>query len=171
MLITICSPTLCPNILRDRTECVASVIHKDTKSSLDISSFTTMIRLSMTNPTTAVKNRISEIDNLSDDWDGHGAVAPKKIVVKNSFKFIDSLTRIGFYNLDPDDIYPMPYGSIVIEINNNIGMVSIEIGNHSVGFFTDYVNHKNVSSEGEKTDFRSIPESLRKALYILRYGQ
>lgn len=170
MLMTIDPPTLTPNTPRDRIECVTSVIHSDTINVLDISSFTTMVRLSMTNPTTAVKNRISEIDNLSDDWDGQGALAPQKTVIKNSFKFLDSLARCGFCNLDPDDIYPMPYGSIVIEINNTMGMVSIEIGNHSIGFFTDYANHKNVSSEGEETNFRSIPESLRKALDVLYYG-
>ncbi len=64
----------------------------------------------------------------------------------------------------------MNYGSVVIGLNNNNGMISIEIGQHSIGFFTDFVRHKNIYSEGEETDFRSIPEDLQQALTVLRYG-
>lgn len=156
----------------EKIECVASVIRKDSMNFLDmtLSSFDTMVRLSMTNPMTAVKNRISEIDHLSDNWDGYDAIAPSQLVIKNSFKFIDSLVKAGIDNIEPDDIYPMTYGSVVIELNNGNGMISIEIGQHSIGFFTDFVRHENIYSEGEETDFRSIPEDLRQALKVLRYG-
>lgn len=156
----------------ERIECVASVIRKESMNFLDstLSSFDTMVRLSMTNPMTAVKNRISEIDHLSDNWDGYAAKAPSQKVIKNSFKFIDALLKEGIDNIEPDDIYPMTYGSVIIELNNGKGMVSIEIGQHSIGFFTDFVRHENIYSEGEETDFRSIPEDLQQALAVLRYG-
>lgn len=157
----------------EKIECVASVIRKDSSNFLDatLSSFNTMVRLCMTNPMTAVKNRISEIDHLSDNWDGYMAIAPSRTVIKNSFKFIDSLLKAGIDYIEPEDIYPMTYGSVVIEINNGNGMISIEIGQHSIGFFTDFIRHENIYSEGEETDFRSIPEDLREALTILRYGK
>lgn len=156
----------------EKIECVASVIRKDSNNFFDtsLSSFETMVKLSMSRPLTAIKNRISEIDNLSDNWDGYGAVTPSKEVIKNSFKFVDSLLNMGFDAVDPEDIYPMTYGSVVIEINNSNGMVSVEIGKHSIGFFTDFVRHENIYSEGEESDFRSIPENLEEALAILRYG-
>lgn len=163
-------PTYIPKM--EKIECVASVIRKDFTSFFDtsLSSFDTMVKLSMTSPLTAIKNRISEIDNLSDNWDGYGAASPSKEVIKNSFKFVDSLLNMGIDIADPEDIYPMTYGSVVIEINNNNGMVSVEIGKHAIGFFTDFVRHENIYSEGEETDFRSIPEDLEAALAILRYG-
>lgn len=173
MLMTVEPPTLpayVPSL--EKIECVASVIRKDSTSYFDasLSSFETMVKLSMSRPLTAVKNRISEIENLSDDWDGYDAVSPSHEVIKNSFKFVDCLLNMGIDTIDPEDIYPMTYGSVVIEINNSNGMVSVEIGKHSIGFFTDFVRHENIYSEGEGTDFRSIPKSLEEALAILRYG-
>ena len=157
----------------EKIEYVASVIRKDSANLLDTSllSLDTVARLCMTNPMTAVKNRISEIDNLSDNWDGYGAIAPSQKVIKNSFKFIDTLRKAGVDSIDPEDIYPMTYGSVVIEISNANGLVSIEIGYKSIGFFTDFEENENIYSEGVETDFRSVPEDLQQALAILRYGE
>lgn len=154
----------------EKIEYATSVIKSENAPVLDTSAFITMVKLSMTSPATAVKNRISEIDHLSDNWDGFGGIAPESLVIKNSFKFLDLLLNTGIDCIDSDDIYPTPYGSIVIELNSSHGLLSIEIGRQSVGFFTDFTKHENISSEGERTDFRSIPDNLLEALSILSYG-
>lgn len=170
MLTTVDTPAISNyNYKFDEIENVTSVSRKrDTPYVLDVKPFYTLLTQSMTNVAIIVKNRVSEIDNLPDNWDGCNAVAPYPQVIKNSYKFIDALLSLGISNIDSEDIYPMPYGSIVFEVNNNKGMVSIEIGKHSIGFFTDFVEHENLFSNGEETDFRSIPENLQKALRILR---
>jgi len=160
----------------ERMAYVASVTHKEEREFTDINrfryvdQFLVIRKLSMSNPVIANKNRISEISNLTDNWDGYGAVAPDKEVVNNSFRFLDTLAKFGVNNIASDDIYPMPYGSIVMELNSPNGMVSIEIGKHKIGFFTEFNQNEDLSSEGEETDFKSVPGTLREAIRILRYG-
>lgn len=172
MFVTLDSPSqtrIKPRI--EEVEIVASVRHKDTlEQTLNLSSFYTLLDLSISSPLTAAKNRISEIEQLKDNWDNYGAIPPHHIIIKNSFKFLDLLKKIGITNIESNDIYPMPYGSIVIDINNNNGLVSIEIGNNSVGFFTDFESYNNISSKGDETDFTFIPKNLEKALSILQNG-
>ena len=59
---------------------------------------------SMTSLKMAIKNRISELDNLVDNWDGYNAVAPSSVVIKNSYKFIDCILAEGFDSLNPEDV-------------------------------------------------------------------
>ena len=120
----------------------------------------------MTSPKTALKNRISELDNLSDNWDGYDAIAPFKDVVKNSFKFIDCILDEG-YLLNEDDITPTPYGSIVLDFKTEAGIVSVEIGKSQIGFFTEFTNHIDYSSDGIETNFKQIPDALKSALELL----
>lgn len=169
MIATLDAPTMVNNYRFDEIELVSIVSRKCRKQAyLDVNSFYALLDLSMTNEKTAAKNRITEISRLTDNWDGNEATAPEIQVIKNSYKMIDALFKIGVDRIDSDDIYPMPYGSVVIEINNKKGLVSVEVGRQSIGFFTDYAEHENFFSNGEDTDFRSIPEDLQKALKILR---
>lgn len=169
MIATLDMPAIVSNYRLDEMERVSTVSRKcRNQTFLDVNSFYTLLDLSMTNEKSAAKNRISEISQLADNWDGNEAAAPEIQVIKNSFKLVDALFRIGVDRIDSDDIYPMPYGSLVIEINSKKGMVSVEVGKHSIGFFTDYAEHENYFSNGEETDFRSLPENLRNALRILR---
>ena len=169
MIATLDMPNIANYYRIDEIELVSNVGRKSrSRSSLNVDSFYTLLDLSMSNVKTAAKNKITEISQLVDNWDGNEACAPVAQVINNSFKFVDALFRIGIDRIDSDDIYPMPYGSIVIEINSKKGMVSVEIGKQSIGFFTDYAEHENFFSNGEETDFRSIPEDLQHALRVLR---
>lgn len=144
---------------------MASIVHKDTRDGLNLRTFICLRMLSMSNPLTACKNRISEISKLTDGWDGYAAAAPEREVVNNSYRFLDALAGIGVDDIDPDEIYPMPYGSIVMELYGRGGMVSMEIGRHKIGFFTECIDSSDeVCSEGEETDFKSVPEQLQKAI-------
>lgn len=118
----------------------------------------------ITSQNTALKNRISEIDNLQNNWDGYGAIVPSGVVIKNAFKFIDCILTEGLNAITKDDIVPTPYGSIVFDFNTDKRLVSVEIGSDQIGFFTEFVSQNDFVSDGINTDFRTIPESLRKAL-------
>lgn len=129
--------------------------------------FTYLIDNAITSQNVALKNRISEIDNLQDNWDGYGAIVPSKTVIKNAFKFIDCILLEGFNFIKKDDIVPTPYGSIVFDFNTKKGLVSVEVGTNEIGFFTEFVDQNDFASDGINTDFRTIPEDLAKAFNYL----
>lgn len=150
-------------------EKVVSVTNQDTLFDANLFILQAMEDYSMVTPHTAIRNKISEIGELSDDWDGFDANAVPKLVLKNTFKFIDTLCDNGVFEINPDDITPTPYGSIVIDLTSPKGLVSLEIGQSEIGFFTEFIDEKDFESEGEETDFRFIPKGLQEALDVL-YG-
>lgn len=103
---------------------------------------------------------IEELGRLSDNWDGYGASAPMPTVLDNAERFIKKLIIAGLLLPDEDSMYATPYGTIVIDIQNERGIVSIEFGNDKMGFFTDYHSGENYGSEGITTDFEHIPEEI-----------
>ena len=126
----------------------------------------------MVSPDTALKNRISEISHLNQNWNGDGAVIPSEQVIKNAFKFLDCILIHDYTNyLKPEDIVPTPYGTIDMDFETGQGLVSVEIGKEQIGFFTDFVIKEDVFSDGIQTDFRSIPSILQQALYNLEEYQ
>lgn len=103
---------------------------------------------------------IEELGRLSNNWDGYGASAPMPIALDNAERFIKNLIIAGLQLPDEDSMYATPYGTIVIDIQNEQGIVSIEFGNDKIGFFTDYHSGENYGSEGITTDFEHIPEEI-----------
>lgn len=114
----------------------------------------------------SVKNRISVLSYLEDNWDGFGAVKISDDVTKNTYKFVDAVNKLGYCPASADDIYATPYGTIVLEFRSNFGLVSIEIGREKIGYFTDFndKNEHNNHSDGIDTDFRIVPLELRENL-------
>lgn len=108
--------------------------------------------------------KLNDISKLPEGWDGYGASAVSGKVVGNTIHFLNSMQQAGVDIKSPDDIYPTPYGTIVVEYNNERGLVSMEIGATQVGFFTDYPGCGNFGSRGIDTDFESIPEELKNHL-------
>lgn len=122
----------------------------------------------MTSKIQELKQRINEIRALDENWDGYGACRMPKLVINNTYRFIDTLyENLSEISIDPDNITPTPYGSIEIDLESQKGLVSLEIGQNGIGFFTKYIKEDNIESNGEKTDFKSIPEALQKAMEIL----
>lgn len=111
-----------------------------------------------------IKGRLEKIARLHNNWDGYGAASVSRQVVKNATTFLRTLQKGGLKLPASDDIYVTPYGSVVIELFNNYGLVSLEIGDHQVGYFTDYRGRSNWGSEGIETDFKSVPEVLMSHL-------
>lgn len=136
----------------------------------DWETFSVLKDTAITSQNEALKNRISEIDNLQDNWDGYGAVAPSRDVIKNAFKFVDCIIEEGFNAIKKEDIVPTPYGSIVLDFNTMKGLVSVEIGLTQIGFFTEFADQNDLVSDGIDTDFRTIPEALKEALNNLYEG-
>lgn len=108
--------------------------------------------------------RMHSIAGLHDNWDGYGASSISAIIVRNARTFLRTLQRNGVEIKDPTNIYPTPYGTVVIEVYNDRGLVSMEIDRHRIGFFTDYRYSGNWGAEGIDTDFKEIPEQLKQHL-------
>ena len=108
--------------------------------------------------------RMRDISALQENWDGYGASAVPNVIVRNARTFLRTLQEKGIEIEDPANIYPTPYGTVVIEVTNDRGLVSMEIDHHRIGFFTDYRANGNWGSEGIETDFKDIPEQLQQHL-------
>lgn len=111
-----------------------------------------------------IRMKLQHIGRLSENWDGYGASSVTNNVIKNALKFLRTLQQEGIRMPLTDDIYPTPYGTLVIELYNQYGLVSLEISDQQVGYFTDYRGRNNWGSEGIDTDFNSIPDQLKEHL-------
>ena len=112
-----------------------------------------------------VFDRIIEFVKLKDNWDGYGAIPIKDLTLVSLVKYLRNVfSDDSFYKPDVEDIYPTPYGSIVIDFETERGLVSSEIGNSDFGFFTDYSGSDNYGVEGFTNDFdkQPIPECIIK---------
>lgn len=108
---------------------------------------------------TKYKDRLRLIGSLEANWDGYGAVALSDVVMNNTRKFLSVIQDKGFDPfLDEDNIVPTPYGTIDIDFETSKGLVSVEIGDSEIGFFTELNEEEDCSSEGIVTDFIDIPE-------------
>ena len=103
-----------------------------------------------------MEKKIKEIAKLKENWDGYGARPIYPEVIENTRTFLNTIGERN--DLEKDDITPTPYGSICIEFPK----VSVEIGIHKIGWFALF-DIDNIS-EGEDTDFLSIPEKLKELL-------
>lgn len=147
-------------------ELICSSRREQVDDSIHISD--TIFMYSMTSPITALKNRVSEISMLTDGWDGYGAVIPSNDVINNAFRFLDSIISNGFEGLlKSDDIIPTPYGTIGMDFESEVGLVSVEIGRTQLGFFTQYNTGQNIISEGIQTNFKTLPDELVTAISVI----
>ena len=116
-------------------------------------------------------NKINLFGKLTENWDGHGAAMPNRQTLANARKFINELIAkedVLLENLDIENITPTPYGTIVFDWEIDKNIVSVEIGDTKIGFFTDFANNgNNIISEGEIFNERKLPENLKQAFRIL----
>lgn len=106
------------------------------------------------------RDAISEIASLKDNWDGYQASAPSKAVISNSKKFISALEKGNMVCCDYDNVEATPYGTVVFNIDTDMGLVSVEVGETMMGFFTDLNDGHNYASEGIETDFCEVPQQI-----------
>jgi len=119
-------------------------------------------------------NRINLFEKLAENWDGNGASTPNHQTLVNARKFIvESIAKedILLENLEVDNITPTPYGTIVFDWEIDKNIVSVEIGDTEIGFFTDFTNSAdNTISEDEFFNERKLPKNLMQAFRILFEG-
>ena len=103
---------------------------------------------------------VDKFYTLPTNWDGAGSLAPSERVCENASLFISAMQQSGIKCPLDDEVMPSAFATIVFDIMMPRGLVSIEVGEKSIGFFTDYVDGVNQESSGTQTDFKSIPPSL-----------
>lgn len=103
---------------------------------------------------------------LPNNWDGFGAVAVNKSVQNNAREFLTKLDYLFLDCLEEEDMYSTPYGTVVLDFQNEKGMVSVEVGESKIGFFTDFTDKAlNSKSAGDIFIHQSnISNKLQKAL-------
>ena len=116
-----------------------------------------------------IKAKMHTIACLDENWDGYDVTVPSEQTIRNSFKFVESAFKEGFTQLDPEDVYPTPYGSIVVEFKTRqTGLVTVEIGQEQIGFFINFKNKPNYALDATQSDFTEILRTLKKVLEFLR---
>ncbi len=110
-----------------------------------------------------IKKEIESISKYQNNWDGFGAPQISAEVFNNSLNIIDSISPNSLNNLNPENIYPSKYGTIILDwIFENDNIFSIEIGKNSVGYFyekgnTDSKQVENLSID-EVNFYNTIPK-------------
>jgi hypothetical protein len=113
-----------------------------------------------------LRNRLSMIENLKDNWDGYNAVRPNKTIINQTNSFLSSLQFGVLQFLNEEDILPTPYGTIVTDFHRCGNRLSIEFGESSIGFFSEFINGQNIESEGIKYDKTKFPNELETAIRL-----
>ncbi len=113
-----------------------------------------------------LRNRLLMIENLNDNWDGYNAIRPNKAIINQTNSFLSSLQFGVLQFLNEDDVLPTPYGTIVTDFYRSRNRLSIEFGESSIGFFSEFINGENVESEGIKYDKTKFPNELETAIRL-----
>lgn len=89
--------------------------------------------------------------DLSDNWDGYGAVPLCKPIATKAKEFLLEIQEFVEYI---DDIYPNPHGTLTIEFLNKEKDIklSMEIGLTKYSYFTTETPHKLYDSERSLMD-------------------
>lgn len=105
--------------------------------------------------------KVKSFEKLEDNWDNYGAMPPSELALNNCISFFKYLPNKYFRNLNKDDISLTPYGTIILDWSEEGKNISIEIGDNSVGFFSEFDNEK-ISSEGINFNKDEISTELGK---------
>ncbi len=152
----------------------AAMVPQVNNNSLEYKKFDTnfsdlrFIGNSFTNPvefdhTYSLKERINVFKNFKENWDGYNGVQPSSKVIYNSIKFIDCLSSPMLSKLNENYITPTPYGTIVIDFKESNNVVSVEIGETKIGFFTELEDYDNTIIENKNFNENIFPKELIKA--------
>ena len=116
------------------------------------------------NKSNPINDKISELSYLKDNWDGYGAVKIPTKVISNCKTFVNALTKYKI-KTNANDFTPTPYGTIVVDVNTQKGVISFEIGTSQLGYFIEFDGGKNSYSDGIDTDFKEVLELYKLVKY------
>jgi hypothetical protein len=104
-------------------------------------------------------NQINSFNDLSNEWAGDSTVKPSQKVIDNAIIF---LFNLGRYNkkIKAEDITPTPYGTITMNWYNGDKELSIEIGNTSIGFFSELPEYNNPIGDNITFDTQLTPNEI-----------
>lgn len=111
-----------------------------------------------------IQRRFDAIRKLSDNWDGMGATTVETRVVKNALAFLNMLNTRQLLALEAENIMPTPYGTVELDWKSNDSLLSVEIGTNKIGFFTQFPDNKNLSSNGFSFNGLKISQNLATAI-------
>lgn len=107
---------------------------------------------------------VKNLSTLPEKMVGLDFVVPSENIVDNAVLFLSAMERAGLNCPEMGSVLPSVFGTIIIDYQVERGLVSLEIGNTKIGFFTYYEDGINEESDGILTDFSSIPSPLLKHL-------
>lgn len=87
--------------------------------------------------TTEFQNQVRNLSNLENDWAGPGSVPPSEEAIQNTFRLIEQLPEHIISAIDTEDISCTSHGTIVIDMNAGEKLLSVEVGDDSMGFFLE----------------------------------
>ena len=113
---------------------------------------------------------ITQISFLNNNWDGYNALAPSELVIKNLELQIVNLPNKFVENIDEDNVYPNPNGTITLEWKNNDGEIaSIEIGEKTASFYANIKGQKLFTKTSNIENFAFFDsDSLYKINLVLK---
>ena len=108
----------------------------------------------------AIKEKISQLSNLADDWDGYGAPVISKKAIKNAQTVLKGLPSDKYLSME---ILPTEYGGVQMKYMPQNGMLlSCSFGDESMSYYVD--------KEGGETIFQSfLPYSNENILQLKKY--
>jgi hypothetical protein len=112
------------------------------------------------NPEIDLLKKLSTISNLEENWDGYNGAAFDFSVIHNSLAFLKNLPENVISDIKTDDLTPTPYGTLVFDFNNNDDLVSVEIGENQIGFYTDFRTSDNFNLDRKSFNQDALPFEL-----------
>ncbi len=83
-------------------------------------------------------------------------------VIYNVKDFLNQVDQVFLEYLDIEDIVPTPYGTITLDFEHDGNLVSVEMGETKIAFFTDFKNKQNSRLDGTYY-MRRVPHELKEA--------
>lgn len=114
--------------------------------------------------TTKHLERILLISELEDNWDGNNGSKISVRVIENLILIIDSIPYYILLNIDIQDIFPSPYGTVFIEADKGENEICIEIGNSEMSYYGEINKEsfarENIEIHEEQNSFTEVLEKL-----------
>ena len=107
---------------------------------------------------------MERVASLPDNWDGYGASRVSEGVLANANTFLSNLNCLVAGNWNSLEITASPYGTVICDFMTKNGLVSVELSESKIGYFTDFVDGQNFATDGIDFIGNAIPQTLQDLL-------
>lgn len=111
-----------------------------------------------------ILDKIKSFEFLDENWDGFGAVAPERGVVNNTIAFISALPQTITSRIKMENLVPTPYGTLVIDMAIKDELISIEVGENKIGFFSEFEDGADIKLKEKLFNQDNLPIELLDAI-------